>query len=213
MRKSMALCPFLRHCVPLFFCLFFPFFVTFFEVMMTMLLCPFLRHCVPLFFFVWFSTIFCNFYEDDDDDVALSFSKACAPLFFSLFFPLFCVTFMRMMMTMLLCPFLRHVPHCGLITCRLLPLPKLPKTQCQPFYFWRWYGPGTSIVFRSSIRLLVPKSQWQPFHYWCWNGPWSERNFWERGIFNETSFSWTTGLEVEDWTQFSCSSSNKAPTL
>ena len=26
-------------------------------------------------------------------------------------------------MTMLLCPFLRHVPHCGLITCRLLPLP------------------------------------------------------------------------------------------
>ena len=42
---------------------------------------------------------------------------------------------------MLLCPFLRHVPHCGLITCRLLPLPKLPKTQCQPFYFCCWYGP------------------------------------------------------------------------
>ena len=49
MRKSMALCPFLRHCAPLFFCLFFPLF-------------------------------FVSFYEDDDDDVALSFSKACAPL-------------------------------------------------------------------------------------------------------------------------------------
>ena len=48
MRKSMALCPFLRHCVPLFFCLISPF--------------------------------FCNFFRGDDDDVALSFSEACAPL-------------------------------------------------------------------------------------------------------------------------------------
>ena len=45
-----------------------------------MLLCPFMRHVPHCFFVCFFPLFFVTFYEDDDDDVALSFSKACAPL-------------------------------------------------------------------------------------------------------------------------------------
>ena len=45
-----------------------------------MLLCLFMRHVPHCFFVCFFPLFFVTFYEDDDDDVALSFSKACAPL-------------------------------------------------------------------------------------------------------------------------------------
>ena len=34
----------------------------------------------PIVFCLFFPLFFVTFYEDDDDEVALSFSKACAPL-------------------------------------------------------------------------------------------------------------------------------------
>ena len=40
----------------------------------------FYEACAPLFFCLFFPLFFVTFYEDDNDDVALSFSKACAPL-------------------------------------------------------------------------------------------------------------------------------------